>query len=285
MLDYFLKPHYNRLFPSNKALLDKKYSIRILVCWCCYTKTLTTVIKLTILLFLFTNCQEKGEKKEVIKSTIKDTIFNSFQDKLAHLNISYKYQNVGKYYQQIILDPEDRDFAKLGLCRKNLRIPNKSAITLNLDSSHNYRGYFLDRLDNGEYLFGFSYNLDVGTYIDFIMYDSQGKLIKPVFKLASVSDIGFFHTNYAVIKNDTINLYSIYNNPIFYQNSSKTNFEYVNYIIHFDKNGNVLSDTLSKIKLDTTVSDIEKNKLKAKFYATKKAYKQQILDEEFKDKN
>ena len=232
-------------------------------------------IRLAIILFFLTNCQGEEAKVKVVKNSKKNTIFDTFEDKLSDLGIHYKY------YNKVILDPEDRDFAKMRPNRNNLKISKKNAIILGLDSNKVYAGYSFNRLSNGKNMLSVIYNLDIGTYIDFIIYDNQGKIIKKLSSLSSVWDMGFFHTSYAVVRNDTINVHLINKKPITYQYDSKTIFEYTNYIIHFDTNSSLLSDTLGKIRLGESVSNIEKNGQKAIFYSEKKAYKQQILDEEF----
>ncbi len=211
---------------------------------------MTSVQRLFLLLFFSFSCQSKENKRESLQNK-QDSVFVNFQDKLAFLGIHYKY------YNPVILDPGDDDFAALSQSKNNLRVSKQklsqigidSLMGSRIDSSSYYRLFSFHKLENGCFVLGLSNNMEGGTFMEFLFYDSKGKFIKDIFGLGCWGDAGAMIGGFATFKSDTFNIQQFNSWPSDYTpNHSFSNLVYKNYRIRFDKNNNVLVDTLKSIK-------------------------------------
>ena len=242
---------------------------------------------ITHYLFLFLiifACQKQSEQKNTLakdsisKENSKDSIpksniSKSFETRLIHLGVYYKFCN------EIFLDATDADFNQQcsECCNDNFRIKPKALVAIGIDTNYRLKGFSLNKLDNGLTVLGLSSNAELSTFMSFYLYDTNGKLIKKLFELNFGGDMGFVNSEYATCRNDTFSIHKMFFSP---PQEDKCSFQYVNYNIYFDKKGDTRIDTVKKDCYKGQFNDIQKQKIK-EFYITKKQHKLQIAEEEY----
>lgn len=217
---------------------------------------------LNLLFFLlFFACQEQKKQETVVKN-VEDSLYTSFQDKLANLNIHYKHCN------PTFLDPTDKDLSISCRCDKNLQISKEKMAEIGFDSTKTYfsssnKGYSFHNLDNGLNLLGIGKRVEGGNYaLDFHLFDESGKYITQLFGLSVFGDAGFMSGSFAFFKNDTLDIHRFAYCPAI--GKSKQYFKSENYIIRFESN-KIFTDTLKKEKLEGIGYEESNDKI-IKFY-------------------
>lgn len=206
------------------------------------------------------SCQKQSKQKDtfskdsISKENIKDSTLKNkekfFQNKLADLQIFYKYLNSN------LLDPYENKSNNM-LEDNNLQISKKQIFKLGiLDTNfyYSHKGFSLN-IVNGKYLMGISGSIGFQTDIqDFYLFDEQGKLTKKLFSINYWRDIGWFSHSYAHFAQGTINIYEVKNKSV--RDSLQNEiFEYTHSRIIL--NDNPLINKIINYKISTKSDNIQ----------------------------